>query len=197
VIVTHVHEQTGVNLIAVIADAAGRRWNGTAFEALDLSRVALCGVPLTESPEGSYSYTLVIPPAIPVAMALTIWLYAASVMTVAGMPNWIAIYRRPAEVEGGGSTPVTGTGNGDTPIDHNTGGVDRLRVTSSGQSVDDALITAYLSDDFNSDVPSPAAQTRTGSDGRWIAPLMLDAGSYVLVVSATHLKPYTVTIIVQ
>jgi hypothetical protein len=81
------------------------------------------------------------------------------------------------EVGGGGN------GNGDVAVDHDYGGTDALRFTLDDASpIDDALVTAYAGNVAN-------GQTRTGSDGRWISPLMLDAGSYSIVFS----KPGLVT----
>lgn len=72
-----------------------------------------------------------------------------------------------------------GTGNGDVAVDHNYGGDDRFRVRAGGEFVDDALVQAWTAYPGGQLV----AQTRTGSDGRWIAPLLLDAGAYRLIVS--------------
>jgi hypothetical protein len=75
-----------------------------------------------------------------------------------------------------------GSGNGDISVDHDYGTADAYRVMNSvtGEPVDDALITAFAG---TATTGTPVAQTRTGSDGRWIAPLMLDAGTYTLVIS--------------
>lgn len=82
--------------------------------------------------------------------------------------------------EGGGG----GAGNGDVPVDHDYGGTDTLRFTLADGTtpIDDALVTALVDGTIN-------GQTRTGSDGRWISPLMLDAGTYTIVFS----KPGLVT----
>lgn len=72
-----------------------------------------------------------------------------------------------------------GTGNGDIAVDHDYGGTDAYRFTLADGTtgVDDALVTAFINGTAD-------AQTRTGSDGRFVAPLMLDAGTYTLVYSA-------------
>jgi hypothetical protein len=78
-------------------------------------------------------------------------------------------------------------GTGDKPVTHNTnpatGGVlaDALRYTFGGNGVDDVVIQAYLASEYDAGNPALKGTTRTGPDGRWLAPLMLNAGSYKLV----------------
>jgi hypothetical protein len=82
-----------------------------------------------------------------------------------------------------------GTGAGLWPVNHNSGGANALQITtgptSSPTGVAGALITAYLATDFaNSQLTSLAkGQTSTTTSGQWVAPLMLNTGSYVLVIS--------------
>lgn len=83
-----------------------------------------------------------------------------------------------------------GTGNGDVPVNHNYGGADALRIMSGSTPIDGAIITAWEESAY----PAGQAngQTTTGSDGRWIAPLNLDAGRYVVVVKARGFREYRV-----
>lgn len=77
----------------------------------------------------------------------------------------------------------TGEGTGDIPVDHDYGGDDALRVTESGTGVDGATIRAYLAAEYDASTFTIRGQATTGSDGRWITPMMLDADAYTLVVS--------------
>lgn len=72
-------------------------------------------------------------------------------------------------------------GDGDVPIDHNTGGSDALRIVSEGVGVDDVVITAYLKSDYNAGVRIRRGWATTDATGRWKQPMMLDAGAYILV----------------
>jgi hypothetical protein len=76
-------------------------------------------------------------------------------------------------------------GNGDTPVTENTGGADNLRaVDNHGNGVGGAFVTAYLTSEWASN-PTTATQHGqiiTKSDGRFVQPLMINAGlSYTLV----------------
>jgi hypothetical protein len=81
----------------------------------------------------------------------------------------------------GGGGGGSGVGEGDIPVDHDYGGVDNLRILLDGNPVDNAVIRAYTAAEYDSDDPLPRTPPKTysGSDGRWIAPLMLDADDYV------------------
>lgn len=84
---------------------------------------------------------------------------------------------------GGGSG---GTGTGDVLVTHNYGGTDSYRATDpDGNPLDGVNVYAYAADVYNTATVGvrPDAQTVTGSDGRWIAPLHLDPGDYKLVFS--------------
>lgn len=71
-------------------------------------------------------------------------------------------------------------GTGDIAVDHNTGGADELRCTVGGVGVDGVRIVAYLAADYDANHMTPRGEAITGSDGRWIAPMYLDADDYVL-----------------
>lgn len=95
-----------------------------------------------------------------------------------------------------GNQSGSGTGDGDIAVNHNYGGTDELRITKSGQPVDGATIRAYLATDTDFSDSTPPT-TFTGSDGRWIAPLMLDEDDYVLVISKPDVivaKQYELTV---
>lgn len=80
---------------------------------------------------------------------------------------------------GGGST-----GSGITPVNHDTGGTDYLRYLAPDLApVDGGGICAFLKSAYDSgNYATPLGSTETRSDGRWKAPLMLDAGvAYTLV----------------
>lgn len=75
-----------------------------------------------------------------------------------------------------------GTGDGDVAVNHNYGGDDELQILDDDdEPIDNAKIDAYLATDTN--LSNVVARTFSGSDGRWIAPLNLDADDYVLVIS--------------
>jgi hypothetical protein len=78
-------------------------------------------------------------------------------------------------------------GFGTIPIDHNYGGADNYRVMSStGVSIQDATVTAYLASDYdagNRNVSFIRGRTTTNVSGRWRSPLMLDVNDYKLVIA--------------
>jgi hypothetical protein len=88
-------------------------------------------------------------------------------------------------VHGSGSwQSASGTGSGDTPVDHNTGGTDALRyLTSAGVPVDNGAVVAYLKSSYDAgDLSAPVGAIVTRSDGRWRNPLLLDHGvAYTLL----------------
>jgi len=77
-------------------------------------------------------------------------------------------------------------GTGDTAVDHNTGGADNLRVTTSGGvGVDNVTIKAYLKSDYdagNNGDTYIQGRGITKADGRWTYPIYLDAGSTYKIV---------------
>jgi len=72
-------------------------------------------------------------------------------------------------------------GSGDVLVDHDTGGADNLRATTGGVGVDGATIRAYTKADYDAGVHTVRGEAVTGSDGRWVAPMYLDADTYVFV----------------
>jgi hypothetical protein len=78
--------------------------------------------------------------------------------------------------EGGGGD---NTGTGSITVNHNTGGSDNLRVLDSGSvPVGGATIRAYLADAYAAGVRDIQGQVTTGTDGRWLEDMHLDAGTY-------------------
>ncbi len=84
-----------------------------------------------------------------------------------------------AAVETGG-----GGGDGDVVVNHNYGGTDALRITEGGIPKDGAVIRAYVASAYDAGSYSAIAKAVTGSDGRWITPMMLDPDAYVLVITS-------------
>jgi hypothetical protein len=94
-------------------------------------------------------------------------------------------------------------------VNHNTGGTDALRYIQDDNEtpIDGATIKAYLTSDWNHQNASLEYDRRndafvqevseTGSDGRWIAPMMLIPGDYTIVFEkAPMFGPDTDTITV-
>jgi hypothetical protein len=78
-----------------------------------------------------------------------------------------------------------GGGDGDIAVDHHTGGVDALRyVDAEGVGVDNGIIRAYLKAEWDAGTKRLLASAYTGTDGHWIAPMMLNAGTYYLDFAA-------------
>lgn len=102
--------------------------------------------------------------------------------------NFIASELETAEamIEVSGSLAIGGggSGNGDVAVDHNYSGTDALRVVGSDNlPVDNAVIRAYVLADYNNgDIDPQPPTTYTGSDGRWVEPLSLDADTYKVIV---------------
>jgi hypothetical protein len=99
-----------------------------------------------------------------------------------------------------------GTGTGDKPVDHDGGtgvtvdgapsATDILRYLKPDTSGAGGLtVIAYLASEYNANPPlrSPKGSTTTSPDGRWLAPLMLAAGTYTLIAD-TPGDPYAVKI---
>lgn len=76
-------------------------------------------------------------------------------------------------------------GDGDTAVNHDTGGTDNLRLEYNGNGIDNASIRAFLKSEFDADPTSAtlrAGPIYTGADGRWVGVMMLNAGlTYTLV----------------
>lgn len=82
------------------------------------------------------------------------------------------------------TTAISGSGSGDTPVNHNTGGTDAIRLkTASGVGISHVKIRAYLKSGYDADSLTAIVrgEAETEDDGRWSQPMMLSAGlTYVL-----------------
>ena len=78
---------------------------------------------------------------------------------------------------------VAGTGNGDTAVDHDTGGADTYTVLdSSSDPVGDVNIKAFLKSEYDASNFILRAFTTTADDGTWRTPIYLDSGlTYTLL----------------
>lgn len=92
----------------------------------------------------------------------------------------------------GGTAPeLPGAGTGCASVDHDYDGTDSLRyVDAEGQPIAGADVLLYRAADFTAVQTLPTddkivAATTTGSDGRWVTPLLVDPGEYVLVLRKT------------
>jgi len=79
---------------------------------------------------------------------------------------------------------LDGVDFGTIKMNENTGGKDVLRYTkSNGEGVSGASVSVYLSLEYNQgNLANPIGKTTTGSDGRWHAPISVDAGTTYTVV---------------
>lgn len=77
----------------------------------------------------------------------------------------------------------SGSGSGDVEVTHNYGGVDNLRYVHDSAGVDGGTIRAYLKSEYDAGNYTIRGNAVTGSDGRWIAPIYLDADTYYLFFS--------------
>ena len=105
----------------------------------------------------------------------------------------------PAPAQSGYGPNLAGVGA--RSVDHNYGGTDALRyVAPGGAGIAGASIWAFNASDYSAGHTSAGfviATATTGSDGRWLAPMMLNAGSYTLLFFkigsfATTVQPLTV-----
>lgn len=73
-------------------------------------------------------------------------------------------------------------GDGNVAVDHDYGGADSLRyVDDDGTGIDGAKVVFYLAANYDASDYTVAARTVTGSDGRWVSPVYVNAGEYVVV----------------
>lgn len=86
------------------------------------------------------------------------------------------------DASGGGGV---GAGTGDIAVNHNTGGTDHLAFkTSGGDGIDGATVRAYVKSEYDAGTRTVRGQVMTGTDGRWIEDMMLDADTYTFVFTA-------------
>jgi hypothetical protein len=85
---------------------------------------------------------------------------------------------------GSGANPIDHDGGAGVTIDGDASEPDCLQyVGTDGGGREGLFVSAYLASEWDAvpTVRSAKGTTRTGGDGRWIAPLMLDSGTYYLV----------------
>lgn len=109
-------------------------------------------------------------------------LYATSTAKADGAVVWTT-----GSVEGGEA------GNGDLPVNHDTGGTDNLRVVAGSIGVDDVTIRAFLTSDYDAGTRTVRGTTYTGTDGRWVRPMMLDEGDYTFTFAKDGFQLQTAT----
>jgi hypothetical protein len=102
---------------------------------------------------------------------------------VDGLPD--AIAARQIEDHGEGSYVNVAGGDGEFPVNHNSSGTDALQAVRGSTPLAGVTIRAYVATAYDADSFTPVARATTGTDGRWIAPMMLDADDYVLTFDET------------
>jgi hypothetical protein len=81
-------------------------------------------------------------------------------------------------------------GGGAVQVDHDYGGIDNLRYVDGGQGVDDGIVRAFLTSEYEAENYLKRGETTT-VNGRWVAPMMLMPGNYTLVFSKPGVLPET------
>lgn len=108
-----------------------------------------------------------------------------------------SVYRYTANaLEEGPASSGGGSGNGDIEVNHDTGGTDNLRYVYNGSGLDDATVRAYLASEYSAGIFTVRGQSITGSDGRWTAPMMLDANTYTFTFAKDGYELAVVTPVV-
>lgn len=87
-------------------------------------------------------------------------------------------------------------GDGDIPVDHNTGGTDTLLYRVNSVAADNVIIKAYLKSEYDAGTRTVRGTTYTGPDGRWLNPLMLNAGTYTVVARLPGVSDAVATTVV-
>jgi len=81
------------------------------------------------------------------------------------------------------------TGDGETAVNHDTGGTDNLAYqTSGGDPIEDATVRAYLKSEYDSSPQTATVKaiTTTDANGRWVDTIYLTSGTaYTLVFEKT------------
>lgn len=127
---------------------------------------------VTHLAEGIYKAAVVIPAGYSVGDRWEVWITASNNGVAGG------------DVIESIQLAINDTGNGNIPVNHNTGGVDALRVMVSGVAVDECTILAYLTSEYSTGLRKVRGRSITGEDGRWVRDMMLNAGSYTLTFDA-------------
>ncbi len=196
------HTATGENLYITIRNADGQYWNGSAFEAFVVGNWDDYDITLAETPAGGYRYEADFPAGISgegnysidaykragASPAISDELLASCEFAWDGtseviLPGLADVIDAELTTTHGSGSWSTGAGFGDVEVDHNYGGTDSLRYTHNAAGVDGGIIRAYLKDEYDAGTRVIRGQAATGSDGRWIAPMYLDADDYYLFFS--------------
>ena len=70
-------------------------------------------------------------------------------------------------------------GDGEILVNHDTGGVDNLQAEHGGAGLAGVTVRAYLQDEYEHHIYDVKGRAVTGTDGRWLSPMYLDAGTYI------------------
>jgi hypothetical protein len=189
---------------SVVEGGATRKYGNTSIVGVDMSstftaadRVTLQQLPVITD--------ILVTPGQPIATDVTggvtvaslstsaiasIWNRLTSAITTAGsIGKWILDKLDVAVSTVSGGVGGGGSGDGDTPVDHDTGGADSYQILSSASGhppLDNATLKAFLKSDYDAGRRTDAyvqAVQFTGANGRWVGPMMLDAGTeYTIVV---------------
>ncbi|HVS73088.1 MAG TPA: hypothetical protein VHQ47_17670 [Phycisphaerae bacterium] len=198
---------SGLAIYAIIVSMAGTFAAGTSLEAYDAAHWTDYAVALTEIGAGIYagdfpalaadSYGILYfrragaTPAVSDAPAIgaenILWDGAAIGIpaTADDVPTAAEIDAELTDAHGTGEWGGSGgAGDGNIPVNHNTGGTDALRVVAGGVGIEGCTIRAYIKADYDAGLRVVKAEAATGDDGRWIEDMMLSAGTYTLTFSA-------------
>lgn len=135
---------------------------------------------------------------------------AANAGPLADINTSLAALPTAAEIAAQVGETIVGNGSGDTAVDHDgaTGvtvdgepsEADVMRFTlPGGGGADGVEVVAYLTADYdagNRGTANRQGTTSTGSDGRWVAPLMLDTGTYTILGNRGGYVVAAVTVVV-
>ncbi len=95
---------------------------------------------------------------------------------------------------------LAGVDFGSISLSENTGGKDSLKyVQANGVPVENAIITVYLSNEYNQgNTANPIGKTTTDFSGRWVDPISVDPGNTYTVVfqKSGHFGPDSKEVVV-
>lgn len=177
-----------------VADSGGdgNLWDGTSFKISNLNSMPVATVTL-DAP-GSYTFRVTVTDADSNTVSVLVPVSDGPVTLPSAPPSGYGggagagLY--PINQDGG-----TGLSGADisiylpytsgSPVGSSTG---VLKFTGNGTTAVAGLsIDAYLASDFDSNIRAAnPPSTKTHTDGRWLAPLMLDSGTWYLLVGAVN-----------
>lgn len=192
------------------ARATALAWNGTAFVARTAANLVLGAVTGVFDATGYASFA--VPSAVSVVLYdVAIYSYAGSVPVASditgasvqplGTGGNISISilgpSGPYVInQDGGFGAANATDTFYIPSSNVTGvpsATDLLRFTGTGGvGIPNIQLRAYLLSDYNLGLRNLLAQSSTSSDGRWVAPIMLSSGTYI-VTADTDTDGYVAT----